>query len=83
MHFHPDVALLVLVFLIGVGAGALLNSLYRASKVEKIKAEFHRQLLEEIANRERGSALDAGAGNDIRRNEDEDDTPKDGSELAS
>jgi hypothetical protein len=39
---------LVLVFVLGAAVGALLNSMYRAAMIAKIKAEFQRQL-DEVA----------------------------------
>jgi hypothetical protein len=42
---------LVLVFVLGAAVGALLNSIYRAAMIAKIKADFQRQL-DEMVGRE-------------------------------
>lgn len=46
-----------LVFLLGAGCGALLNSMYRASMMEKTKADFEQKFLERLDTIESEHAL--------------------------
>jgi hypothetical protein len=52
----PNAALLTLVFTLGAASGALLNAMYRAAQIEKIKADFVRQLEETVANSHQAKA---------------------------